>query len=206
MGAPVTAGTRWPAAPGPGRSPSPSPRRPGPHTQHDGGQYESSCSRSSHFGAFSECRIGPGAEPGRVPQFGLRALWLRLRTFRFALQLRSSSLLGSGVRLLRPSLWLQPPSQKASKLASSCPSSRSIRLLRSKAWPRSQSGALFALDSLPHRPFSKSLACRCVSVPAPVWALPSRVCPSYAAKALPSSDEPRTQSCKFGVADRSRFF
>ena len=39
--------------------------------EYDGGQYESSCSRSSRFGAFSGCRIG---RAGGVPPLRLRTL------------------------------------------------------------------------------------------------------------------------------------
>src|SRR5262249_21172896 len=65
----------------------------------DGGQYETPCSRISHFGAFSGCRIGPTGHPG-VPPLRLRTLWLRLR-----LRLRlPSSLLPSSILRLPSSL------------------------------------------------------------------------------------------------------
>jgi hypothetical protein len=44
-----------------------------------GGQYESSCSRGGHFGAFSGCRIGSGAKPASVSPLRVRTPWPRLR-------------------------------------------------------------------------------------------------------------------------------
>src|SRR5215831_20154405 len=61
-----------------------------------GGQYETPCSRISHLGAFSGCRIGPTGHPG-VPPLRLRTFWLRLRTF--WLRLPSSLLPSSLLRL-----------------------------------------------------------------------------------------------------------
>jgi hypothetical protein len=55
--------------------------------KHDGGQYESSCSRSSRFGAFSGCRIGPGPVHPGVPPLRLCTLWLRLLQLRLRLPL-----------------------------------------------------------------------------------------------------------------------
>src|SRR5262245_232031 len=68
-----------------------------------GGQYETPCSRISHLGAFSGCRIGPTGHPG-VPPLRLRTFWLRLRTFWLRLP---SSLLPSSLLRLPSSL---PPS------------------------------------------------------------------------------------------------
>src|SRR5262249_46049769 len=85
-----------------------------------GGQYETPCSRISHVGAFSGCRIGPTGHPG-VPPLRLRTFWLRLRTF--WLRLPSSLLPSSLLRLPSslPSLLkgtLGPPQRAAIALRS----------------------------------------------------------------------------------------
>src|SRR5215472_2636183 len=56
-----------------------------------GGIYGQACSRSSHFGAFSGCRVGPGV----VPELRLRTLWLRLHSYGSSLRLCRSSLGGT---------------------------------------------------------------------------------------------------------------
>src|SRR5262249_12689263 len=62
---------------------------------YDGGQYESSCARSSLFGPFSGCRIGTSG----LSRLRLRTLWLRLRrVWVRPLRLR-------GIRLRSSSLW-----------------------------------------------------------------------------------------------------
>src|SRR5262249_6841583 len=67
---------------------------------YDGGQYETPCSRISHFGAFSGCRIGPTGQPG-VPPLRLRTFWLRLRSGLRLLRLPPSPLPSSLLRLPR---------------------------------------------------------------------------------------------------------
>src|SRR5215472_8851791 len=80
--------------------------------KHGGGQYESSCSRSSYFGAFSGCRIGTGG----VSPLWLCTLWLPLR---------------SGLRLLRlPSSLPRLPSSLLRLLSSLPPSSPLVSLLK----------------------------------------------------------------------------
>src|SRR5262249_22352637 len=67
---------------------------------YDGGQYETPCSRISHFGAISGCRIGPTGQPG-VPPLRLRTFWLRLRSGLRLLPLPPSLLPSSILRLPR---------------------------------------------------------------------------------------------------------
>src|SRR5262249_8060128 len=85
---------------------------------YDGGQYETPCSRISHFGAFSGCRIGPTGQPGVSP-LRLRTFWLRLLPLTPSL-LPSSLLrlprLPERVSLLKRTL--EPPSPQRAAIAS----------------------------------------------------------------------------------------